>query len=195
MITGFQETLYQFLSNYLGEKNCSPSFSEMTIAMGISPRSKSLITRSLRALNKQGKIVLEKKGRRLLISLSSKGLPLMGRISAGSPIEAIADYQFIDTNEVLQGNNRYALEVKGNSMMDEGILDGDIIICEQSDTAKEGEIAVVLIEGHNVTLKRVSYKEKEKILLVPANSTLKPVAYLSEQIQIQGIYRGLLRIK
>jgi repressor LexA len=162
--------------------------------MGISPSSKSLITRSLRALGKEGKIVLKKEGRRLLISLSTKQLPLLGRISAGIPIEAIPQYQSIDINTLLQGESRFALQVKGNSMIEEGILDGDIIICRQSDTAKEGEIIVALIDQQNTTLKRISYKMNGMVTLIPANAELKPRAYVPERIHIQGIYVGLVRM-
>jgi SOS-response transcriptional repressor LexA len=91
MTASFRENLYQFLSEHLHQFGTTPSFADMTAAMGISPRSKSLITRNLRALEKEGRVVLTKNERRLLISFSSKELPLLGRISAGPPIEAIAD--------------------------------------------------------------------------------------------------------
>jgi repressor LexA len=194
MTTDFQTNLYNFVSEYITQNSNSPSFSEITEAMGISPSSKSLITRSLRALGKEGKIVLKKEGRRLLISLSTKQLPLLGRISAGIPIEAIPQYQSIDINTLLQGESRFALQVKGNSMIEEGILDGDIIICRQSDTAKEGEIIVALIDQQNTTLKRISYKMNGMVTLIPANAELKPRAYVPERIHIQGIYVGLVRM-
>ncbi|MHB1949634.1 MAG: transcriptional repressor LexA [Gammaproteobacteria bacterium] len=194
MTTDFQSNLYQFIAAYLSENNYSPSFADITQGMGISPRSKSLITRSLRALEKEGKVILTKQGRHLLISLSSKHLTLLGRISAGAPIEAIAHQQAIDIKSLIEGNNRFALEVKGSSMMDEGILDGDLIICRRAHTAKEGEIVVALIDEHNATLKRISYKMKGMITLIPANSEFKPRAYQPDRIQIQGIYIGLIRV-
>src|SRR5262245_16822930 len=100
----FREKLYEFISEYINQYSNSPSFAEMTNAMGISPRSKSLITRSLRALEKDGKIVLTKDGRRLLVSLSIKQILLLGRISAGIPIEAISEGQLIDINHLFQGS-------------------------------------------------------------------------------------------
>ncbi len=166
----------------------------MTAAMGISHRSKSLITRSLRALNKEGKIFLKKEGRRLLISLTSKHLSLVGKISAGAPIEAISENTFIDVNTLFQAENHFALQVKGHSMIEEGILDGDIIICRHTDFANEGDIVVALIEQHNTTLKRISYKVKGMITLIPANIEMKPRAYLPERIQVQGVYVGLIRL-
>lgn len=193
MTLSFRETLYKFLSDYITQYGNSPSFAEITRAMEISPRSKSLITRSLRTLEKEGKLILTKNGRRLLISLSKKQIPLLGRISAGEPIEAISDNQFIDVNNLFSGLNRFALQVKGTSMIEEGIFDGDIIICRKTDTAEEGDIVVALIDQNNTTLKRISYKTKKMITLIPANAELKPIVYLPERINIQGIYIGLVR--
>ena len=189
----FREKLYEFISVYDGQYNRSPSFSDMTQAMGISPRSKSLITRSLRALEKEGKLQLMKEGRRLIISLQSKQLPLLGRISAGTPIEAIADLQYIAVDQLFHGRNRFALQVCGTSMIDEGILDGDIIVCRQSDVARENDVVVALIDQHNTTLKRISYRMKGMVTLIPANTELKPRAYAPDRISIQGIYIGLIR--
>ena len=194
MAVSFRENLYQFLSEHINQFGTSPSFAEITAAMEISPRSKSLITRNLRILEKEGKVILTKDGRRLLISLCSKKLPLLGRISAGSPIEAIADYQFIDVNSIFLGTHRFALQVNGTSMIDEGILDNDIIICQQRETAYEGEIVVALIDQSYTTLKRISYKLLGMITLIPANTELKPRAYAPERISIQGIYIGLMRV-
>lgn len=193
MTSNFRENLFKYLSEFMDQYGSSPSFSQIAEAMGISPRSKSLITRSLRILEKEGRVSLAKDGRRLLISLASKQLPLLGRISAGSPIEAISEHQFVDVDTIFHGDNRFALQVKGSSMIDEGIMDGDIIICKKSASAEEGEIVVVLIDGHNTTLKRISYKLKGMITLVPANVNLKPRAYMPERIMIQGLYIGLIR--
>jgi repressor LexA len=193
MPNSFREELYQFLSEYINQYDNSPSFAEMTAAMGISPRSKSLITRSLRVLEKEKRLQLVKEGRRLLIKLANKQVPLLGRISAGTPIEAISECHFIDMNDLFQGDHRFALLVKGTSMIEEGILDGDIIICRKSAIANEGDIVVVLIDQHNTTLKRISYRVKGMITLVPANPELKPRAYTPERVRIQGIYIGLVR--
>ena len=194
MATNFQDKLYQFIAEYINQYNNSPSFAEITNAMGISSRSKSLITRSLRALEKENKLTLSREGRRLHIALCIKQLPLLGRISAGTPIEAIAEQQLIDINHLFHHTNQFALQVKGNSMIDDGIFDNDIIICKQSNVANEGDIVVALIDQHNTTLKRISYKVKDLITLIPANPELKPRAYTPERIQIQGIYIGLIRM-
>lgn len=194
MPTDFQQNLYNYITEYIALHSYSPNFNEMIAAMGISSNSKSLITRSLRALNKEGKIILKKQGRKLLIDLPQKHVQLVGRISAGNPIEAIAEPQFIDIPAMIEGENRFALQVKGTSMIDDGILDGDLIICKQSSIAKEGDIIVALIDQMNTTLKRISYKVKGMITLVPSNTELKPRAYSPDRITIQGIFIGLVRL-
>ncbi len=137
---------------------------------------------------------MKKEGRRLLISLSSKELPIVGRVSAGTPIEAVADHHFIDMSTLFQGQNHFALQVKGNSMVEDGILEDDLIICRHTDFAKEGDIVVALIDQHNTTLKRISYKVKGMVTLIPSNIEMKPRAYLPERIQVQGVYVGLIRL-
>jgi repressor LexA len=194
MSTDFQENLHKFISEHLALYGQSPGYKAMTVAMGISSKSKSLITRSLKALNKEGKILLKKQGRKIVITLTPKGLPLVGKISAGVPIEAIEENQFIDIKELLEGESRFALQVKGNSMIDDGIFDGDFIICKKAQIANEGDIIVALIDQMNTTLKRVSFKMKGMITLIPSNIEMKPRAYPAERIQIQGIYIGLLRL-
>jgi repressor LexA len=195
MTTEFQTNLYQFIADYTKEYNASPSFAEMTQAMGISPRSKSLITRSLRALEKEGKVALTRQGRQLQIVISSHQMMMLGRISAGTPIEAISQPQLIDINQLFYGEDRFVLQVKGDSMIEEGIFEGDLIICRRADVAREGEIVVALIDQHNTTLKRISYKMKGMITLIPANAELKPRAYQPGRILIQGVYIGLVRVQ
>lgn len=194
MTTDFQNNLHKFLSDYLTMHSQSPDYKEMTTAMGISPKSKSLITRSLRALNKDGKILIKKEGRKIVITLSKKNLPLVGKISAGLPIEAIEENEYLNIKELLDGDDRFALKVKGNSMIEDGIFDGDFIICKTAQVANEGDIVVALIDQMNTTLKRISFKMKGMITLIPSNVEMKPRAYSSERIQIQGIYIGLLRL-
>lgn len=194
MSTSFQDNLYKFISDHLALYGQSPNYKEITMAMGISPKSKSLITRSLRALNSQGKISLKREGRKVVITLASQHLPLVGKISAGLPIEAIQENEMMDIKSLLEGEGRFALKVKGNSMIEEGILDGDFIICKKMQAAKEGDIVVALIDQLNTTLKRISYKVNGMITLIPANLEMKPRAYAPDRIQIQGIYIGLLRL-
>lgn len=194
MSISFGEGLYNFISEYIGRNGRSPSYSELTDAMKISPRSKSLITRNLKKLEKERKVILTKQGRNVAIQLTSNELPLLGKISAGEPIEALSNIEYINLDQLFLASDRFALKVKGTSMIDEGILDNDIIICRKVETAREGEIVVALIDRQNATLKRISYKVKNVITLIPANEDLNSRAYQADRITIQGVYVGLIRL-
>jgi repressor LexA len=87
------------------------------------------------------------------------------------------------------------LQVKGDSMIEEQIFDGDFVICKRRESAQEGEIAAVLIDQHEVTLKKLSYQLKGMVTLIPANTCLKPKAYLPYRIQIQGVFVAAMRFK
>ena len=121
-------------------------------------------------------------------------LPLMGKIAAGSPIEAIEDDQHIDVSKVLLGPNRFVLEVKGDSMIGDNICDGDYIICESDNKFTKNTIAVVLVDNQETTLKRIYPNEDGSVTLIPSNPTLSPAVYQQERIQVQGIYIGLFRL-
>lgn len=190
----FRDKLHHYLTDYCTNNDSSPSYAEITIAMGISSRSKSLITRSLRILEKEGKLILRKEGRRLHIALSDKHLLIIGRISAGMPIEAIADPRPLDLTQLFHGDDHFALEVKGASMRDDGIFDGDIVICRAAAFAKEGDTVVALIDNQTATLKRISYQRKGHITLIPANPAFTAQSYMPSFVTIQGVFIGLLRM-
>jgi repressor LexA len=122
-------------------------------------------------------------------------LPLLGRIAAGTPIVAIENKQFIDLEALLPTEGHFILEVNGDSMIDEGILNGDLVICKHTQQAREGDIVVALIDEEEATLKSLSYKIQDRLTLIPANPALKPKAYLPHRVQIQGVFTGLLRLK
>jgi len=199
MTTPLQHKIYQFIETCIQNQGYAPSLLEIARGIGISPKSLSLVSRSIHALADEGRLKFDKKGYRSIQLVEREHsyhdyLPLMGRIAAGVPIEAIEQKQFIDFSQ-FKGGHHFALEVKGDSMIEEGILDGDYVICQQAQQAREGEIVVALIEEREATLKRISYKIQDRITLIPANPTLKPKAYLPQHVSIQGIYRGLLRMK
>lgn len=197
MVSPLQHKVYEYIREYIYEHHYSPTLEEIACGIGISPRSVSLISRSIQALTDAGLVTANKKGYRniQLVEQAGYSLPLLGRIAAGIPIEAITEPQMIDIGSLFQNDKHFVLEVKGDSMMDEGILDGDFIICKSTQKANEGEIVVALIDKTDTTLKRISFQIKDKITLIPANAKLKPWAYSPERIQIQGIFAGLLRLK
>lgn len=118
-------------------------------------------------------------------------IPMLGRIAAGSPIEAIEDTESLDLDEVLQtrGTN-FALHVRGDSMIEEQIRDGDFVIVERRDTARNGETVVALLDNGEATLKKF-YREGGRIRLQPANSDLEPI-YVDD-VKIQGVVVGVFR--
>lgn len=120
-------------------------------------------------------------------------IPLIGTIAAGQPIEAIESSAEFNIHNILYGNDLYMLKVKGDSMIEEGINDGDFVICEPRDTANNGEIVVALIDNQEATLKRLYKNQNGTILLCPANSSMAPLEYDSSRVQVQGVLRCQLR--
>jgi SOS regulatory protein LexA len=121
-------------------------------------------------------------------------VPLLGTVAAGQPIEAILSHDTISVPKDLQGHGRtFALRVRGESMIDENIQDGDIIIVSSQKTAENGQVVVALIDGNFATVKKF-YREPDFIRLEPANPQFKPIFIKTEErIQIQGVVRGLIR--
>lgn len=207
-MTPTQKKIFTFIQGYIEEYGYSPSLTEVASGIGISPNSISLISRSIHALVKAGCLKFYKSGYRNVQVIKGKGhekehdkeqgkgfsLPLMGCIAAGAPIEAVEDQESVDLGAILFNSEHFLLKVKGDSMVEEGILDGDLVICKHAKHACEGEIVVALIDQHEATLKSLSYKIKDRITLVPANPALKPKAYLPHRVQIQGVFVGLLRL-
>lgn len=115
---------------------------------------------------------------------------LYGTIAAGTPIEAIRTHETIDIPRDMVGKNVFALKVRGDSMIEDGILDGDYIIIEQTSNPHNGEIVVALLDNENATLKRF-YQEKDHIRLQPANSRYQPIRV--KKVEIQGRVKGVIR--
>lgn len=124
---------------------------------------------------------------------SEQLLPFVGRIAAGLPIEAIEESEYIKVPDQLKtAKTCFVLQVDGESMIEAGILDGDYVVIEQRNSARDGEIVVALIEGEEATLKTLEQRPEE-VILHPANHTMKPMHYGIEQVQIQGVLVGQMR--
>ncbi|MCW5587976.1 MAG: transcriptional repressor LexA, partial [Chromatiales bacterium] len=121
-------------------------------------------------------------------------VPVMGRIAAGTPIEAIQthSHSIMVPPDMLSTGEHFALEVRGDSMIEEGILDGDWVVIEHRDQARNGEIVVALVDGEEATLKRLEAKSGE-VVLHPANSSLAAMHYSPERVQVQGVLVGQMR--
>ncbi|MBL4648025.1 MAG: repressor LexA [Gammaproteobacteria bacterium] len=196
MLTAPQQATYNYIKDFIAENGYAPTTKE--IAEGLNRRSRSAIHRILQALESLDFLLLLP-NRRRNIRLKERledNLPCIeGTIAAGQPIEAISNAQPLDVNAVLAGQGRYLLEVRGDSMIGDNICDGDLVVCEKTSLVKIGQIAVVLIDNQEATLKRVFVNKSEsKVTLIPSNPNMTPMEYHAEQVQIQGVYLGLLRL-
>ena len=204
MLTHQQEKLLQFINNFQLKSNITPSFDEMKDGLGL--KSKSGIHRILSALEERGYIrKLNNRARAIEVlkfpnnktkysNNNSITIPILGKIAAGHPIEAITDNtNYIDIPQSLLGKGEYfLLEVEGDSMINAGIFDGDQVIIEKRNDAKNGEIVVALIDNNEATLKRI-YKRGQQLALQPENPAFKTVIYGPDRVQIQGILKQLIR--
>src|SRR5262249_12274638 len=120
-------------------------------------------------------------------------LPLVGRIAAGRPLEAVEERGTISLGDFARGGNSFGLQGKGSSMIDDHIMDGDFVVCEQTQGANGGGIVVALVGGEEATLKRFYREGQGKIRLQPANSEFQPQIYPANDVKIQGRVIGVLR--
>ena len=120
-------------------------------------------------------------------------LPLYGYVAAGQPIEAVAVEEKVPVPEFLAGKGRtYLLRVRGDSMIDEQVRDGDIVVVEDRSVASDGEMVIALLHGEEVTLKKI-YRERGRVRLQPANQEMAPIYVREEALRIQGVVVGLMR--
>jgi len=128
------------------------------------------------------------------VAVKAVELPLLGRVAAGSPIEAITASETIFVPEDMVGRrDTYVLQVKGDSMIDEQIRDGDFVIVENRRTARDGEMVIALVDGDSATLKKLYREGGGTVRLQPANARLKPIYIDQDRLRIQGVVIGVLR--
>ena len=213
MLTAKQRELLLFIDDRLKGDGVSPSFDEMREALDL--KSKSGVYRLISALEERGFIRrLPNRARALEVlklpetrsatvtpirpavpaaANDTMEIPLHGRIAAGTPIEALQGTETFAVPAALLGpGEHYALEVAGDSMVDEGILDGDFALIRKVDTARDGEIVVALIDNEEATLKTFR-REGNMVRLDPANRQYEPQRYDPRRVQIQGRLAGLIR--
>ena len=196
MLTGLEEKILQCITRYITQNGRSPTLDEIGQLLEI--KSKGTIHRYVKSLidkghlqrsgrNWRGLRLTGEKNRRLTI------LPLAGRIAAGKPIEAISEQYEINFSEMLLGPGRYVLEVQGDSMIDAGILDGDLVIIRETQSANNGDIVVALVDNNEATLRRLR-KKGNQIELIPDNQSMSPMKYSADRINIQGVVVGQARM-
>ncbi|MEJ2361651.1 MAG: transcriptional repressor LexA [Gammaproteobacteria bacterium] len=191
-LSPLEQKIYGYIRGYLLRHGQGPTLPEIGEALALS--SKGSLHRYVQGLIDKGLLERpERSWRSLRVLQPTSSLPLLGRIAAGKPIEAIPNHDEINLPEMLLGRDRFALRVKGDSMHDAGILDGDTVIVRQTSTAKNGDIVVALIDNDEATLKYFKRLANKQIQLIPANSQLAPMTFAAERVQIQGVVVGQLR--
>lgn len=181
---------------FLAKHKYAPSYRDVMKAMGI--KSPATAYAHVQQLKIKGYLKI-RGGEMRSVELTEKSniftkgieIPLVGMIAAGFPIEAIEQQEKITVPlELLSNLNCYALQVRGESMIEDGILNGDYVIVERNFYPKNGDVVVALLDNENATLKRY-YREKTRIRLQPANKKMRPI--YAKNISIQGIVRGVIR--
>lgn len=196
ILTRRQQSVYDFLLQQHGRHRPPPTLDELCEGLGL--RSRGSMHKHVQALVGAGLVYpMEGKQRGVRVVPPPENvpeqLPLLGFIAAGQPIEAIENPEGIEVPERLRTERPcYVLQVKGDSMMDDGILDGDWVVIEQRAEARNGEIVVALVDRAEATLKRIG-QHRGKVVLYPANSRMKPMTFSPDRIQIQGVVVGQMR--
>jgi repressor LexA len=196
-LTKRQREILDYLNEFIQQHGYAPSLEEIGKKFALS--SLATVHKHLTNLQQKGFIKRAWNRSRSVELMPSRllgrtvELPLLGYVAAGAPIEAIVGNETIDVPETLAGNrDTYVLRVKGDSMIDEQIRDGDFVIVEDRKTAENGETVVALLSGSDVTLKKF-YRENGKVRLQPANVTIEPIVVPAEQVQVQGVVIGVMR--
>ncbi|MGD8910121.1 MAG: transcriptional repressor LexA [Chromatiales bacterium] len=193
-LTRRQHEIHQSLRDYLERFEHPPTYDEFCHFLGLSSRGS--LHKHIQALIRAGLVEPTEglqRGIRLVETEQEEGIPYLGRIAAGNPIEAIPRAERMTVPDELLGHGScYVLQIAGDSMIEEGIFDGDYVVIEQQEWADNGDIVVALINNDEVTLKRIEQKPN-KVILYPANASMKAMAYRADEVRIQGILRGLIR--
>ena len=196
-VTRRQKEVLDFLQTFVERNGYSPSFEE--IARGIGLKSLATVHKHITNLERKGLLDRVHNRSRSIDVLppgtrtrSSERIPLAGRVAAGLPVETTEIPESISLHDVVGNRDVFALEVRGDSMRDEHIIDGDYVLVERTRTARQGEIVVALVHGAETTLKRY-YAEGNMIRLQPSNIEMQPIYVPAAQLAIQGRVLGMLR--
>jgi len=202
-ITRRQRQVYDFISEFVQKNGYSPSFEE--IGEGLNLSSLATVHKHVSNLEKKGLLTRDYNRSRSIDLLPPKGrlkqamsinttmvLPLLGRIAAGQPIEAVENPETISLADFVRSKEVFVLEVRGDSMQDEHILNGDYVLVEKTKAAHNGDIVVALVGGTDATLKRI-YREGENIRLQPSNVNMQPIIVPAASVDLQGRVIGVLR--
>lgn len=203
-VTKRQKQVLDFVAGFVENNGYSPSYEE--IARGLDLASLATVHKHIstleakqylkrgfnqsRSLDLGPKYVQEQRKQR---QEASSEVPLMGRIAAGAPVEAVEHRETVRFGDFLGNPDVFALEVRGDSMIEDHICSGDLVLAQKTGEAKDGDIVVALIEGSETTLKRFYREPGDKVRLQPANAALAPIFVDSKDLEIQGRVLAVLR--
>jgi len=195
-LTPRQLEIVNFIREYFADRGYAPTMQEIANHLGVS---RPTVFEHIEALEAKGALqrqALRSRGIELAPELAGKpsALPLVGRIAAGQPIEAIEEPEVLDLESLFRGRpgETFVLQVRGDSMIEEQIRDGDYVIVEKRHDAGNGETVVALLDNGEATLKKL-YREPDRIRLQPANAALRPIYVDPDGVRIQGVVIGVLR--
>ena len=202
-LTKRQKQVLDFIATFVDENGYCPSFEEIARGLQLASlatvhkhisvlETKSYLKRGFnqsRSLELTPKYVQEQRRSRPTVM----EIPMLGRIAAGAPIEAVEQREVLNFADFAGNGNTYALEVRGNSMIDDHICDGDLILLERVSQARDGDIVVALVKGSETTLKRFYREAGDMVRLQPANVALKPIFVPTRDLEIQGRLLAVLR--
>jgi repressor LexA len=196
-LTRRQREIYDFIRSFVAERGYSPSLEEIGEHFGLS--SVATVHKHVQHLVEKGFLRKAWNRSRSVEPVAEEGtgavsLPLLGVVAAGQPIESVEVPESIEVplDLVPRQGESYVLRVRGDSMIEEQIRDGDYVVVESRAQARNGETVVALVRGEETTLKKLQRRGR-KVVLQPANSAMRPIELPAGQVQIQGVVRGLLR--
>jgi repressor LexA len=205
-LTQRQKQVLDFLADFVETKGYSPSYEEIANALELASlatvhkhisalQAKQYVRRSFnqsRSLEVAPKYLQEFRRQRQM-NTPKLEVPLLGRIAAGVPVEAYASQEKLNFADFMGHADTYALEVRGDSMIDDHICSGDYVLVERTDEVRDGEIVVALVDGTETTLKRIYRETNGMVRLQPANSSMEPIMVPSSALELQGRVLAVLR--
>jgi repressor LexA len=204
-ITRRQKDVLDFIASFVGDNGYSPSYEE--IAHGLSLASLATVHKHIQALEGKGYLrrgfnqsrsvelsprYQDEMRRARETQAPASGVPLLGRIAAGSPIEQVAGQEQLQFSDFTANPETYALKVRGESMIEDHICDGDYVLISRSKNVHDGDIVVALVDGVETTLKRF-FKEGDTARLQPANAAMEPIRVPLDKLELQGKVLAVLR--
>ncbi|MBI1898590.1 MAG: transcriptional repressor LexA [Acidobacteria bacterium] len=206
-LTQRQKEVLDFVVDFIDENGYSPSYEE--IGRGLNLASLATVHKHITALQQRNylrrshnqsrsvdvspKYVEERRNARAATPPPALELPLLGRIAAGSPVEAVAGDQKLNFADFVGHEGTYALQVRGDSMIEDHICSGDFVLVERSAEVRDGDIVVALVNGSETTLKRFYRESEDTVRLQPANAAMQPIRVPAGALEVQGRVLAVLR--